>query len=298
MNRYRVRHYTSYAYSEPVSSSQHSAHVCPRSCPRQRVVSSNSEITPQPEQWRRYHDFAGNVVDDFAISSSYYCCSLAVESIVEVDPAPLLSACSYKGSWQDWSAQCRILPWQQRKQIADYLFPSNATPAEDSVIAWSAQTFSPGRPLVESVCELNQRIFNEFTYTPGVTDVDTPHATIMQQRHGVCQDFAHLMLAALRAHGLPARYVSGYLETVPPPGQARLVGADASHAWVGVWLPDLGWVDFDPTNNILVGERHITTAWGRDYHDVTPLKGIVVGGGMHSVTVSVDVEGLNESPQA
>ncbi|TVR07863.1 MAG: transglutaminase family protein [Planctomycetota bacterium] len=292
MNRYRVRHRTTYRYSDPVLSSHHSTHVIPRDCPRQRVNSSTMAITPTPEHIHRYRDFADNVVCDFNIVSSYQECSVQVDSVVEVEPAPNIFPPDKAAlqSWQDWQAHCRNLDWDQRQHIADYVRPSPATPWEPSVITWSKSTFTPNRPLTEAVLELNQRIFQEFTYQPGVTDIDTPLATVMVQRQGVCQDFAHLMVAALRAHGIPTRYVSGYLETFPAPGQERLVGADASHAWVSAWLPVLGWVDFDPTNSLVVGERHITTAWGRDYHDVTPLKGIVVGGGVHSVEVAVDVE--------
>jgi transglutaminase-like putative cysteine protease len=143
------------------------------------------------------------------------------------------------------------------------------------------------------VADLNWRIHRDFTFDPQSTTVATPVGEVLAQRHGVCQDFAHLAIACVRAMGLPARYVSGYLETVPPPGQARLQGADVSHAWFAVYVPDAGWVDFDPTNDLVPADRHVTTAWGRDYADVTPLKGIIFGGGPHALEVSVDMQRLD-----
>ena len=149
--------------------------------------------------------------------------------------------------------------------------------------------FTPGRPLLEAVAALNERIFTEFEFKPGFTDVSTPVAEVLKERAGVCQDFAHLMIAALRSLGLPARYVSGYLETLPPPGKPKLVGADASHAWISVFVPGQGWADFDPTNNLRPGERHIVTALGRDYADVAPLRGVTTGGAGEQLDVAVDV---------
>jgi transglutaminase-like putative cysteine protease len=156
--------------------------------------------------------------------------------------------------------------------------------------AYAAPSFAARLPLIDAVIDLNRRINTDFTYDPAATDTSTPLAQVLREKRGVCQDFAHVAIGCLRSLGLAARYVSGYLETQPPPGQARLVGADASHAWASVYVPDLGWLDFDPTNNMLPSERHITVAWGRDFSDVTPLKGMVLGGGAHTLTVGVDVE--------
>jgi len=177
-------------------------------------------------------------------------------------------------------------------EARDFVLPSAFVPPDDAVWDYARASFPPGRPLLEAVRDLTRRIHQEFRYDPGFTTIVTPLAEVLAHRRGVCQDFAHLQIACLRSLGLPARYVSGYLETLPPPGKAKLQGADASHAWVSVYDPEQGWTDFDPTNDQLVGEQHITTAWGRDYGDVTPLKGIIFGGGEHTLEVAVDVERL------
>jgi transglutaminase-like putative cysteine protease len=155
---------------------------------------------------------------------------------------------------------------------------------------YAAGIFTRKRPILDAVLELNHRIHTEFKYDPSATDVSTPLGQVMRERRGVCQDFAHVAIGVLRCIGLPARYVSGYLETIPPPGQARMVGADASHAWASAFVPGFGWFDFDPTNDVVPSERHITVAWGRDFSDVSPLKGVVLGGGRHTLAVGVDVE--------
>jgi transglutaminase-like putative cysteine protease len=164
------------------------------------------------------------------------------------------------------------------------------------VRAFAAPSFPPGRRLDEAVADLSARIHHEFEFDPASTTIATPVAEVLAQRHGVCQDFAHLAIACLRAMGRPARYVSGYLETQPPPGQPRLQGADVSHAWFAAFMPGAGWVDFDPTNDVQPGDRHVTTAWGRDYADVTPLKGVIFGGGAHTLEVAVDMVRLDGEP--
>jgi transglutaminase-like putative cysteine protease len=155
--------------------------------------------------------------------------------------------------------------------------------------SYAQPSFLPNRPLVEVVRDLMQRIYKDFIYDPSFTTIATPLSEVLKYRRGVCQDFAHLAIACLRAHGIAARYVSGYVETRPEPGKPRIVGADASHAWFSVYIPGIGWLDFDPTNNTVPLDQHITLAWGRDYADVTPLKGIAFGGGQHTLSVSVDV---------
>jgi transglutaminase-like putative cysteine protease len=153
-------------------------------------------------------------------------------------------------------------------------------------------SFTPGRPWLEAVLDLTKRIYTEFKYDPAATNVNTALDTVLRIKRGVCQDFAHLQIGCLRSMGLPARYVSGYLLTAPPPGQPKLVGSDASHAWTAAFSPEAGWIDFDPTNNIIPGIGHVTLAWGRDYGDVCPIKGVLVGGGQHRMRVAVDVAPL------
>jgi transglutaminase-like putative cysteine protease len=177
-------------------------------------------------------------------------------------------------------------------EVVDFRFPSPFTVAEQAVGDYARESFSPGRPVLEAARELTARIFEDFTYDGTATDVSTPVDQVLQDRRGVCQDFAHLQIAGLRQLGLPARYVSGYLLTRPPPGQEKLVGADASHAWLAIWCPDHGWVDLDPTNDLIPGDEHITLAWGRDYGDVSPINGVMLGGGEHEIEVAVDVRPL------
>jgi transglutaminase-like putative cysteine protease len=158
------------------------------------------------------------------------------------------------------------------------------------LLDYAVPIFTRKRPIVEAVLELNHRIHTEFKYDPSATDISTPLGQVMREKRGVCQDFAHVAIGVLRSVGLPARYVSGYLETTPPAGRERLIGADASHAWASTFVPGFGWLDFDPTNDVVTSERHITVAWGRDFSDVSPLKGVVLGGGRHTLSVGVDVE--------
>jgi transglutaminase-like putative cysteine protease len=198
------------------------------------------------------------------------------------------------------------LPWEVVAQAArglegwreaDYSFGTPMAPIDAGTRNFAAISFTPGRPVLEAAIELNNRIYTEFRFRSGVTTISTPVSQVLQRREGVCQDFSHLMISALRGLGLPARYTSGYIRTRPPPGQTRRQGADQSHAWVGCWLgPRDGWVELDPTNGILVRDEHVLLGWGRDYSDVSPVRGVILGGGNHSLSVSVDLEPLNEAP--
>ena len=177
-------------------------------------------------------------------------------------------------------------------EASQFVFASPLITINPAVLAYARPSFPPGTPVLAGAVDLMRRIFTEFTYDKSASTVDTSVAQVLASRKGVCQDFSHLAIACLRSLGLAARYVSGYLETQPPPGKPKMVGADASHAWVSVFVPEVGWIDFDPTNNMLVGESHITLAWGRDYSDVAPVKGVVMGGGVHTLSVVVDVAAL------
>jgi transglutaminase-like putative cysteine protease len=173
--------------------------------------------------------------------------------------------------------------------VLQYRCASRLTTPNLEIEDYAAKSFRSGRPLLDAAIELNQRIFEDFIFDPAATDISTPISQVMRERRGVCQDFAHVMLAALRAMRIPARYVSGYILTHPPPGQPRLQGADASHAWISVWSPESGWTDLDPTNGLVVSDEHITIAYGRDYDDISPIGGVLLGGGDHTVSVGVDV---------
>lgn len=276
--RYRVRHQTTYRYSEEVSLS-HSLLTCqPRSTVYQECLSSDTWIEPTPTFWEKRRDALGNWIGYFSLEERHRTLTIVCRSLVEVTkrPAPALASSA-------WDALEICQP-----ELHQFLYPTPSTHCPQCK-DYAAPSFTPGRNALEAVLELTARIHQDFLYLPGSTVVSTPIAQVMKQRQGVCQDFAQVLVSCLRSFGLPARYVSGYLLTAPPPGQARLLGADASHAWVSVWLPGLDWVDFDPTNNCLCDERHVVLAWGRDYQEVAPVRGVVLGGGRQQIQVGVDV---------
>jgi len=286
--RYRVRHETRYAYAQPVDLGRHMLHLLPRPLAGQRVVSAGLSADPVPTTLAEGVDHFGNRVTWMALDRPHAAFRLALEAVVEVEfaappaveatpPWEAVAAAALAGGAGGWEA-------------AEFAFGSPLAPADEGAGAYAARSFPPGRPVLAGLLELTGRIRREFTFKPGVTTISTPVSRVLAQRAGVCQDFTHLMIAGLRALGLPARYVSGYLRTRPPPGQAPRQGADQSHAWVGCWLgPGLGWVDLDPTNDLVVRDEHVVLGWGRDYGDISPVRGIILGGGSHSVTVGVDL---------
>ncbi len=275
--RYRVRHQTVYQYSEDVSLS-HSLVTCqPRNTERQQCLHSDTWIEPTPTFWERRRDALGNWIGYFSLEERHRRLTIVCRSQVEVQPRGQI------GSTAPWEG---LLP--DHPGLYQFLYPTPWTTCAECK-GYAAPSFTPGRPALGALLDLTARIHKDFRYRPGSTDVSTPIAQVMQGRSGVCQDFAHVLVCCARHFGLPARYVSGYLLTTPPPGQARLVGADASHAWASIWLPDLGWVDFDPTNNCVCDEHHVVLAWGRDYQEVAPMRGVVLGGGRQTIQVGVDV---------
>lgn len=293
--KYRVRHVTRYDYAEAISVCHNEARLEPRSLPEQQVLDTAVRVIPEPSAVFREVDYFGNVVHSFSLQEPHASLEVTSESEVEVAArAPLAGADS--PAWEDVAARLALGPAQERdaESLAalELTFPSPWVPLERRAVAYAKSSFTRGRPLLDGVAELNRRLFEDFTYCPGATDMLTPLGQVMETRSGVCQDFAHLLVAMLRGHGLAARYVSGYLRTRPPPGRPPLVGADASHAWVGVYCPGVGYVDFDPTNGVCPTDEHITVAWGRDYGDVAPLKGVLLGAGQHTVRVGVTVEAL------
>lgn len=289
--RFRISHLTRYSYAEPVSLCHSLLHLKPRrhGSSGQRCLSSQVRIDPWPAVNREYEDFFGNRVNYFSIQQSHCALEVTALSEVEVNPPELPDP----GSTLAWDLALEYLHEGRDPDLVNariFALPSPLVPIEPAATAYAAQSFPPGRPILEATRELMGRIFAEFEYDPHFTTVATPVAEVMEHRRGVCQDFAHVAIAGLRGLGLAARYVSGYLETLPPPGQPKLRGSDASHAWFSILVPDLGWVDFDPTNDQTLGEQHITTAVGRDFQDVTPMRGIFYGGGAHDLTVAVDVD--------
>lgn len=288
MTTYALRHTTRYEYDLPVVHAHHLARLRPRQLAHQRVVSSDLVINPGVSSVTEKVDYFGNVTDALEVSETHEVFEVTCQSTIVTLPNP--TSVEPPVGQLSWEAAAAALDDTERfLGEAELRFDSPLVRVHQVFREYAASTFTPGRDLVECVIELNSRIHTDFKYEPAATDISTPLGQVMRERRGVCQDFAHVAVACLRSVGLAGRYVSGYLETIPPPGKERLVGADASHAWAAVFVPGVGWLDFDPTNDLLPSERHIWVAWGRDFSDVSPLKGVVLGGGAHRLTVGVDV---------
>jgi transglutaminase-like putative cysteine protease len=285
---YDITHRTTYSYGADVSVSHHLAHLHPRELPRQQVSDFRMTVDPAPAVTVERTDFYGNSATFFTIGSPHDRLVVTARSRVQIS-APALPLASATPSWQEIRDRCASDVLTEDSEMGEFRFDSAHITRRPAFADYAAPAFSKGRPLLEAIVDFNSRIFRDFRFDPRATTVATPVDEVFKRRRGVCQDFAHLAIACLRSLGLPARYVSGYLETQPPPGKPRLVGADASHAWYSVWCPGFGWIDADPTNDLLPGDRHVTLAWGRDFSDVSPLRGVVVGGSGHSLGVSVDV---------
>ena len=284
---YDVRHRTVFGYEQSVSVSQHVLHLRPRDTTSQAVHDYRLEVTPEPTSHTQASDYFGNTTEFLSIHEPHNNLVVEANSVVEV-AAPEVYDAAASVSWESLVAQLRAGPPEVIDAL-QYCFESPYIEGDADVHAFATASFAAQRPIVEAVMELTSRIFDEFEYQGGVSDVSTPVSQVLAMRKGVCQDFAHLQIAAVRSMGLAARYVSGYLMTHPPEGQEKLIGSDASHAWLSVWCGDAGWIDFDPTNRLIPRDEHITVAWGRDYGDVSPVNGFIVGGGHHTVTVGVDV---------
>lgn len=285
---YQVTHRTTFSYTQPVAISHHVLRLTPRSAPRQHNLLSTLRIDPTPSVRSEGKDYFGNPLTHLTIQSPHSELIVDAKTLVDVlKPGPI-----HLDQSPPWDQAVQQLQGSTDPSILDaqtYMYDSPYITTDDATYEFALTCFPPGRPLLAGVMDLTSRIFRDFTYEGGVTDVSTPVKEVLAAGKGVCQDFAHLEIAALRSLGLPARYVSGYLLTHPPEGQEKLVGADASHAWLSTWCPNFGWVDFDPTNNLIPGDEHITLAWGRDYGDVSPINGFMVGGGQHTLDVAVDV---------
>ncbi len=287
---YRVVHRTHYHYESSVSASYGVAHLHPRETPNQQTYSSTLTIDPFPEHYRERRDFYGNRAAHFTVLEPHRDLVVTATSLVDVRPGP------------DLATTVGDLPWEQARDLlhrdtgADtidarqFVLESPAVKPSVGALEYASRSFPAGRPLLAGLAELASRLHADFEFAPGSTTVSTPIDDVLAARAGVCQDFAHLTISGLRGLGLAVRYVSGYLETLPPPGRERLVGADVSHAWVSVFVPQVGWIDLDPTNDKFANERYVTLAWGRDYKDVPPLKGVIFTEGEgQKLKVTVDV---------
>ena len=286
----RVAHRTLYRYASSVTVSHHEGRLMPRQTEWQRLLSHEVQIEPEPEIRRRRTDYFGNRALYFGMNEPHRELQVTAESIVVLAERPSEPI----AATPQWEQVQKRLATDRRSDVlaaSEMSYGSPLLPSPGLFRDLATPSFTPGRPVLEVARDLTRRIHAEFVYDPGATDVFTSAEQVLSRRRGVCQDFAHLAIACLRSLGLAARYVSGYLETLPRPGQEKLQGADESHAWFSVYLPDNGWVDFDPTNNQIPLDQHITTAWGRDFSDVTPLKGVIYGGDPgHQLRVAVDVE--------
>ncbi len=289
---FEVVHTTEYDYSEPVLVSHHVARLSPRALAQQDCMQHELLIEPAPAAKATHVDYFGNTMTFFAMQGAHSRLTVRARSTVAVR-APARPDPFDTPAWDAALGQAEL-----PLDAIEYVFESNAprsSAASANLAAYARVSFPPGRLLLEGVVELTRRIHEDFTYDPRATTVATPLADVFRSRRGVCQDFAHLEIACLRSLGLSARYISGYLETTPRSGTPRLVGADASHAWLAVYCPGVGWIDVDPTNNVLPSGSHVTLAWGRDYGDVSPIRGVILGGGGHSLRVNVQVTRLEKA---
>jgi transglutaminase-like putative cysteine protease len=282
---YRLHHATAYDYTEPVVLGTHFMHLTPRARPGQTIRDAQLDITPAPDIRRDEVDHFGNNTTSISVALPHRQFTVVLSATVDVchppPPRPVDTA-----AWETMAALAI-----DQIDVAEFCMGSPLAMPNADIEGYAARSFPTGRPILEGLIDLNRRVFTDMKYRPGVTSTATTAAQALRTRAGVCQDYAHLMIACLRALGLPARYVSGYLRTLPPIGQEKRRGADQSHAWVSSWLgEETGWLDFDPTNDLVVGDEHVTLAWGRDFQDVSPLRGIILGGGRHTLQVNVDLD--------
>ncbi|HEX5093234.1 MAG TPA: transglutaminase family protein [Burkholderiales bacterium] len=281
--RLHVVHETQYDYTAPVALSQQLLHLTPRALPWQVCREHRLEVAPAPGERGERDDYFGNPTTQFLIAAPHDALLVRAESTLDVAPREQAALARPGGAWE-------TVRDAARNEASEFLYESPNVETWRDLAEYAARSFAQGRPALEAAMDLSSRIHRDFQFDRTATSVSTPLREVMKRRRGVCQDFAHLMIGGLRALGLPARYVSGYLLTDPPPGRPRLVGADASHAWVSVYCgTDVGWVDLDPTNDCVVDDEHVTLAWGRDFSDVTPMRGVILGGGEQELEVRVTV---------
>jgi transglutaminase-like putative cysteine protease len=287
--RYNIIHRTTYTYESPVTVCHYTARLEPRALPFQECPWHELTIKPEPVRRAERADYFGNACVYFEIEGSHQKLEVIARSLIEVEASEPIDP-SATPSWESVRDACRGDRFSTSSMAGELAFASTLIPTGSVFANYARASFPAKRPILEAVCDLNRRIHEDFLFDPAATDFATPVEEVLKKKRGVCQDFAQVMIACLRSLGLPARYVSGYLETLPPPGQVKLVGADASHAWVSAFCGEaIGWMDADPTNNILPSDRHVTVAWGRDFSDVSPLRGVSIGAGAQSLQVAVDV---------
>ncbi|HWF20124.1 MAG TPA: transglutaminase family protein [Verrucomicrobiae bacterium] len=285
---YELTHTTTYDYVNSVSLSHHILRLHPRDLHRQKCLRNKLQIQPAAAVTQSHLDYFGNEVTFVTVEGPHKHLIITSRSRIEAH-ASATPKPSETPAWETIGEQCLAAEPNGSVEAREFLFPSPRIKFQSEFADYALPSFTAGRPVLDAVLDLTRRIHEDFKFDPKATTVATPLEQVVKTRRGVCQDFAHFEIACLRMMGVPARYVSGYLETDPPPGKPRLTGADASHAWISFYCPDTGWIDVDPTNNLLPSTRHITVAWGRDYSDVSPIRGVILGSGEHTLKVAVDV---------
>ncbi len=290
---YQITHITEYEYFQPIAICHNIAKLLIRNTSDQQSIKTNINISPEPDRISEYVDFFGNKVLYFAIQQEHKKLTVSIQSIIEKTVSSPIQVNIYSDlAWNEIPALLLdVTP--EHITAKQFISETDYTKTSSEIHEYALKSFINGRSFFESTKELMQRIYTDFEFKPGSTNVTTPLIEVMKERKGVCQDFAHLSIACIRSVGLPARYVSGYIETAAPEGKEKLFGVDASHAWFSIYIPNTGWIDFDPTNNIIPSQQHITIGWGRDYADITPLKGVILSSGKHKLSVSVDVRRIH-----
>lgn len=291
--KYRIRHYTEYSYADNVSTCFNRLCLTPRSFARHECLSNEISVVPEADELATRTDFFGNHITFLSIFREHKKLKIISTSVVKIEDREIGKAAASHTLWKDVGELLSASPGSFH-DVIQYTLPSHHIPLSQVVKEFASDCFHNKATLWDACNAIMKKIYSTIEFKPGFTTVNTPVDAVVKLRKGVCQDFAHLMIACLRNMGLPARYVSGYIETMPAPGTEKLVGTDASHAWVAVYFPSIGWIEFDPTNNQLPAHQHIITSFGRDYHDVAPIKGIVFSSGQQKLSVRVDVERLIE----
>ncbi len=291
--KYKITHRTHYSYKNAVAVGSHAVYLTPRSSSYHRCIKNEIVVSPRPAARSERVDYFGNVIKFFKIQDPHEDFDLLALSEVIIDG----SRPAWPAAAPSWDSIVQSLPTDKRPSGLDayqFIFESPRIRMSDEFINYAAPSFPKGRPITEALLDFTARINKEFRFDSKATTVSTTSEEVLHKKRGVCQDFAHLQISCLRSLGLPARYISGYLRTIPPPGRPRMVGADASHAWLAVYCPNFGWLEVDPTNNVIPNEGHVTLAWGRDYGDVSPVRGVILGGRDHKLHVEVDMELVDE----
>ena len=284
--KYKLKHQTIYTYVNAVHNYQSIVCLQPQNSAKQICRNFKIEIEPKPAKIYSRKDFFGNTLHYFSLHESHKSLKVLVSSDIEVlnDIIQPLNPISCEDARKKFQTDHAL-----KIEVLQYQLPSQFIQWDEEIIAFAQSCLLPEISLFEGILNLIKKIYTEFQFKSGSTNINTPLKTVLKERKGVCQDFSHLAIASLRSVGIPARYVSGYIETLPPKGKVKLEGSDASHAWISVYIPEMGWCEFDPTNNMIPQQRHIVTAYGRDFADVSPLKGIIFSSGEHKVKVEVDV---------